>query len=134
VPGSALTCCRYSPKDRAAARTAPGLRRLASPSAPGLRPGAGPREGAATVPELDIADAEGTLRGDTILVSVAPPDGVAVAAALREGGFVVTEAPLHLPAVGALAEIPRVMIVDVDVPGAMEAIERAREVAPAELV
>jgi hypothetical protein len=86
------------------------------------------------VPDRDIADPEETGRGDTILVSLPPPEGSAVASALRERGFIVIEAPLHLLAVRALAETPRVMIVDVDVPGAVEAIDRTREVTAADLV
>jgi hypothetical protein len=86
------------------------------------------------MPELDVADPEGTGRSDTILVSVPPPDGALVAGTLRERGFTVGEAPIHLLAARALAEAPRVLIVDVDAPGAVEAIERVREACPAELL
>lgn len=80
--------------------------------------------------ELDVADPDGTGRVDTILVSVAPPDGAAIAAALRDRGFAVMEAPLAMATGGALGEPPQVMIVDVDLPGVVDAIERAREAAP----
>ncbi len=86
------------------------------------------------MPELDVADAEGVGRADTVLVCVPPPDGLVVAAALRERGFVVTEAPLHVLGARALAEAPRVILADVDAPGALDAIERAREASAAELV
>ncbi len=86
------------------------------------------------MPELDVADAEGVGRADTILVCVPPPDGLVIAAALRERGFVVTEAPLHVLGARALAEAPRVILADVDGPGALDAIERARESSAAELV
>jgi hypothetical protein len=86
------------------------------------------------MPELDVADAEGVGRGDTILVSLPPPDGASVAAALRERGFSVSEAPLPLLAARVLAEAPRVMIVDVDLPGAVDAVERAREASSVELL
>lgn len=69
-------------------------------------------------------------RVDTILVSVAPPDGPAIAAALRDRGFAVIEAPLSMLGARALGVAPQVMIVDVDPAGAAEVIERAREAAP----
>jgi hypothetical protein len=77
------------------------------------------------VSELDVAEPEG--RADAILVAVPPPDGPAVIAGLRDRGFVVLEAPLHLLVARVLSEAPRVIIVDVDQPGAVEAIERVRE-------
>lgn len=67
---------------------------------------------------------------DTILVSVAPPDGPAIAAALRDRGFAVIEAPLQLLGARALGEPPQVMIVDLDPPGALEIVARARAGAP----
>ncbi|APR82330.1 Hypothetical protein A7982_07679 [Minicystis rosea] len=69
-------------------------------------------------------------RVDTILVSVAPPDGPAIAATLRDRGFAVVEVPLSLLGARAIGESPQVMIVDLDPPGALEAVERAREAAP----
>jgi hypothetical protein len=77
-------------------------------------------------------DAEGPLQGrvDTILVAVSPPDGAAITAALRERGFAVVDAPLSVLRVRALGDPPRVMIVDLDPPGALEAVERAREASP----
>src|SRR5262249_22479000 len=61
------------------------------------------------------------------VVAVLPPDGPAIVSALRERGFLASEAPLATLAARVLAEAPRLMIVDVDPPGAVEAIERVRE-------
>ena len=86
------------------------------------------------MPELDVADVEGMGRADTLLICVPPPDGPAIAAALRERGFSVGEAPLHALAARLAAEAPRVLIVDVDPPGAVEALARAREGMAVELL
>lgn len=69
-------------------------------------------------------------RVDTILVCVAPPDGGAIAATLRDRGFAVVEAPLSMLGARAVGEVPQVMIVDLDMPGAREIVERAREASP----
>ena len=79
--------------------------------------------------ELDVADPHQG-RVDTILVAVAPPDGPAITAALRARGFAVVDAPLSVLRVRALGDPPRVMIVDLDPPGAIEAVTRAREASP----
>lgn len=79
--------------------------------------------------ELDVADPQQG-RVDTILVAVAPPDGPALTAALRERGFAVIDAPLSVLRVRALGDPPRVMIVDLDAAGAIEATARAREASP----
>jgi hypothetical protein len=86
------------------------------------------------MPELDVADPEGTGRSDTILVSVPPPDGAVIVTTLRDRGFAIDEAPIHLLAARAIAEAPRVLIVDVDASGAVEAIESIREACQAELL
>ncbi|MFT3766887.1 MAG: hypothetical protein QM820_15420 [Minicystis sp.] len=80
--------------------------------------------------DLDVADPDGMGRVDTILVSVAPPDGAAIAAALRDRGFAVVEAPLQMLGARAVGESPQVMIVDLDPPGALDAVERARDAVP----
>jgi hypothetical protein len=86
------------------------------------------------VAELDDREA-GLGRGDTVLVCAPPPDGPAIAGALRDRGFVVSEAPLPILAARVLGEAPRVVIVDVDQPGAVEAVDRLREAAAlAELI
>lgn len=77
---------------------------------------------------LDVADGMG--RVDTILVCVAPPDGPAIAAALRDRGFAVVEAPTSMLGARAVGEVPQVMIVDLDPPGALDIVERAREASP----
>jgi hypothetical protein len=82
------------------------------------------------VSELDVADPDGMGHVDTILVSVAPPDGALIAAALRERGFAVMEAPLQMLGARAAGEAPQVMIVDLDPPGALDMVERARDAVP----
>jgi hypothetical protein len=82
------------------------------------------------VSDLDVADPDGMGRVDTILVAVAPPDGPAIAAALRDRGFAVIESPLQMLGARAIGESPQVMIVDLDPPGALDLVERAREAAP----
>ena len=78
-------------------------------------------------PDLDAADAP--FRGDAILVADPTPEGVAIADALRMRGFLVIElAPEHLDA-RAIAESPRAVVVDIDHPGAIEAVERLRELS-----
>ena len=92
------------------------------------------KSAAAIVAELDDSEV-GLGRVDTVLVCVPPPDGPAIAAALRERGFAVSEAPLPILAARVLGEAPRVVLVDVDLPGAVEAVERLREAAAlAELI
>ena len=80
--------------------------------------------------ELDVGDPDGMGRVDTILVCVAPPDGGAIAATLRDRGFSVVEAPMSMLGARAVGEVPQVMIVDVDMSGAIEIVERAREASP----
>ena len=78
-------------------------------------------------PDLDAADAP--FRGDAILVADPSPEGAAIADALRMRGFMVIElAPEHLDA-RAITESPRAVVVDIDHPGAIEAVERLRELS-----
>ena len=78
-------------------------------------------------PDLDAADAP--FRGDAILVADPSPEGAAIVDALRMRGFMVIElAPEHLDA-RAIAESPRAVVVDIDHPGAIEAVERLRELS-----
>jgi hypothetical protein len=86
----------------------------------------------ANVPDLDAPDldaADAPFRGDAILVADPTPEGAAIADALRMRGFMVIElSPEHLDA-RAIAESPRAVVVDIDHPGAIEAVERLRELS-----
>jgi CheY-like chemotaxis protein len=87
------------------------------------------------VPELDATNAPS--RGDAILIADASPEGEAIAAALRARGFAVTEVTPELLGARVIAEAPRAIVVDVDMPGTLEAVERLRELsigAQAEIV
>ena len=78
-------------------------------------------------PDLDAANAP--FRGDAILVADPSPEGVAITDALRMRGFIVIElAPEHLDA-RAIAESPRAVVVDIDHLGAIEAVERLRDLS-----
>ncbi|HVY45482.1 MAG TPA: hypothetical protein VHB21_06360, partial [Minicystis sp.] len=82
------------------------------------------------VPELDVADLESSSStGDAILTTDASAEGEAYAAALRARGFHVVDVPLSLLEARAIGEAPRVILIDVDQPGAIEAVERVRELA-----
>jgi hypothetical protein len=85
---------------------------------------------AAIVSDLDVVDPDGTGRVDTILVCVAPPDGAAITATLRDRGFSVVESPLSMLGARAVGETPQVIVVDVDMPGVVEVVDRAREASP----
>ncbi len=81
------------------------------------------------VDQVEIGDQEGSGRTDAILVSVPPPEGPMLVGALRARGYAVYEVALAQLGMSAIGDAPRVMIVDVDQPGAVEAIDRARELA-----
>ena len=84
------------------------------------------------MPDLDAPDqdaANAPFRGDAILIADPSPEGGAIADALRMRGFIVIElAPEHLDA-RAIAESPRAVVVDIDHLGAIEAVERLRELS-----
>lgn len=83
--------------------------------------------------ELDDANnqhANQPLRGEVVLISDASADGERIAAELRERGLTVITAPLALLEARVLAEAPQVVIIDIDQPGAFEAIERMLEFSP----
>src|SRR5262245_4467953 len=65
--------------------------------------------------------------GDVVLITDASAEGEAIASALRARGFIVLDVPLGLLEARVIGESPRVLIVDVDQPGAFEAVERVRE-------
>lgn len=83
--------------------------------------------------ELDDADnqpANPPLRGEVVLISDTSADGERIVAELRERGLTVITAPLALLEARVLGEAPQVVIIDVDQPGAFEAIERMLEFSP----
>jgi hypothetical protein len=84
------------------------------------------------VPDLDAPDldaANAPFRGDAILIADPSAEGAAIADALRMRGFIVIElAPEHLDA-RAIAESPRAVVVDIDHLGAIEAVERLRDLS-----
>ena len=84
------------------------------------------------MPDLDAPDpdaANAPFRGDAILIADPSPEGAAIADALRMRGFIAIElAPEHLDA-RAIAESPRAVVVDIDHLGAIEAVERLRDLS-----
>lgn len=82
-------------------------------------------------------DTPHTVHRDVILMADASPEGQAIAAALRTQGFAVARSSVERLDESVLEESPRVLIVDIDAPGVLSAIERIRELpegARAELV
>jgi hypothetical protein len=73
------------------------------------------------LPELDEPQ-----RGDAIVLADASVEGENIAAALRTKGFVVFDSPLSLLEARVVSEDPRVVIIDVDQPGAIEKATRMR--------
>jgi hypothetical protein len=78
------------------------------------------------VPALED-EAPNTPRGDVILIADASAEGQTVAAALRARGFAVAFSAIERLEARVLDETPRVLLVDIDQPGARDAIERLRE-------
>jgi hypothetical protein len=72
-------------------------------------------------------EAPNTPRRDVILIADASPEGQTIAAALRTRGFAVAFSPIERLEARVLDEMPRVLLVDIDQPGARDAIERLRE-------
>ncbi len=82
-------------------------------------------------------DTPHTVHRDVILMADASPEGQAIAAALRTQGFAVARSSVERLEESVVEESPRVLIVDIDAPGVLDAIERIRELpegARAELV
>src|SRR5512140_1998982 len=79
-------------------------------------------------------DAPYTPRRDVILIADASPEGQTIAQALRMQGFAVAFAPIERLEARVLDETPRVLLVDIDEPGARDAIERLRELPGGEAV
>jgi len=78
------------------------------------------------VPALED-EAPNTPRRDVILIADASAEGQTIAAALRARGFAVAFSPIERLEARVLDEVPRVLLVDIDQPGARDAIERLRE-------
>lgn len=74
-----------------------------------------------------LDDAPHTVHRDVILLADASPEGLAIAAALRTQGFAVATSTVERLAASVLEESPRVLIVDIDEPGARDAIEHIRD-------
>ncbi|MDC0741007.1 hypothetical protein [Polyangium mundeleinium] len=74
-----------------------------------------------------MEEAPNTPRRDVILIADASAEGQTIASALRAQGFAVAFAPIERLEARVLDEAPRVVLVDIDQPGARDAIERLRE-------
>jgi hypothetical protein len=68
---------------------------------------------------------------DVVVISDPSAEGHELVQALRSRGYVVFEAPLALLEARVADEAPRVIVVDVDQPGAVETVERLREAGTA---
>lgn len=79
-----------------------------------------------------LDDAPNTVHRDVILMADASAEGQAIAVALRAQGFAVAISTVERLEVSVLDESPRVLIVDIDQPGARDAIERIRELSEGE--
>jgi hypothetical protein len=77
--------------------------------------------------EFDPAMTSPIAQGEAILLADPSMSGPAIAAALRARSFAVIEVRAESLAARAFAESPWAILVDVDQPGAIEAVERARE-------
>jgi hypothetical protein len=78
-------------------------------------------------PELDLSSA--ARQGRVVLVADASAEGETIASSLRARGFAVLDVPLALLESRVAGEQPAAIVVDVDEPGACEAVERVRELA-----
>ncbi|MFO0547663.1 MAG: hypothetical protein U0271_04695 [Polyangiaceae bacterium] len=74
-----------------------------------------------------LPDVDEPVRGDTVLLADASVESDAIAATLRRRGFVVFEVPLPLLEARVASEEPRVVILDVEQPGALERTRHLRE-------
>ncbi len=81
------------------------------------------------------ADSESTRpKGATVFVSDPSAEAERVAQSLRAGGFVVVDVPLSMLVARVAVQRPRVILVDADADGALQAIARMRELPEAEHV
>ncbi|MDB4997975.1 MAG: large Ala/Glu-rich protein, partial [Myxococcaceae bacterium] len=81
------------------------------------------------------ADSESTRpKGATVFVSDPSAEAERVAQSLRGGGFVVVDVPLSMLVARVAVQRPRVILVDADADGALQAIARMRELPEAEHV
>jgi hypothetical protein len=75
--------------------------------------------------ELDDLDPDQVRqRGDSVFLSDASPEGEAIGTALRGRGFDIVEVPIAQLEARIVSEAPRVVIVDIAQPGALEGLER----------
>lgn len=102
------------------------------PSAPptGAPPDPRPQADALAVEPNDLFEDFG---GDAILLADASVEGEEIAATLRARGFAVIDVPLGMIEARVASESPRVLIVDVDQPGAIARVQAARASRPDEL-
>lgn len=73
-----------------------------------------------------LPDSDERERGDVIVLADASVEGEDIASILRARGFVVFDVPLALLEARVASEDPRILMVDVDAPQAIEKIERIR--------
>jgi len=81
--------------------------------------------------EADLANVDadaGDIRGDALFITDASAEGETIAATLRGHGYHVVDVPLGLLHSRVVGESPCVVIVDVDQAGAIERVERLREI------
>jgi hypothetical protein len=84
------------------------------------------------VPEPELPDpdpAHAAARGHAILIADASREGEVIAEALRAKGFSVGELDAEMLEARALSETPRAILVDVDQPGVLEAVEHLLELS-----
>lgn len=74
-----------------------------------------------------LDDPPHTVHRDVILMADGSPEGLAIAAALRTQGFAVATSSIERLEASVLDESPRVLIVDIDEPGAIDTIGRIRD-------
>lgn len=67
--------------------------------------------------------------GDVVLIFDASREGKAISSALQQRGFAADQAPLALIESRLLSDAPSVMLIDVDQPGVVEAVERVGELS-----
>jgi hypothetical protein len=79
-----------------------------------------------TFPPPDI---EESFTGDVVLLADASVEGEDIASMLRARGFVVVDVPLALLEARVVSEEPRVIVLDVDQPGAVDKARRVRDLA-----